>query len=247
MAFLAHRGLWDLADWPDAAGAFTQDVLDRQPEPFPTSTCMFRKMLGVARVAKVLRSRGDAMKPTGNLFSAQAPLSLRVMLQIQGAVRDKLAQIAGVISRDLRDVSESPGVAGHPDAPEDFIRGTAIGAAVALACGRLSVLAGQFGGISERCIDCLSNPLAGSLPASLAPYGGNCSSVMIALCTAVARVNENRILAVLARLGGGIAPALPDDALRAFAPAVGPEQVPDWIRSRVPPLGSAPFRGARTA
>ena len=141
---------------------------------------MFRKTLGVVRVAKDLRTWGGGLKLTGNPCSAQALLSLRAMLQIHGAARDELAQIAGVISRDLRVINDTPTVAGYPDAPKVFSQVNAFGAAVVLASERLSVLAVQLGGTSKECTDCLLKPLVSSLPQSLALYGGSCSGFMIA-------------------------------------------------------------------
>jgi len=220
LAVLAHARMRDLADWADAAGAFTYEVLARQSATFEGSVQTFRDTKGVRTTAGNMKGWLEGRSaPSAAALSTQDPLSLRAIPQVHGAVRDELDQIGEILAQELRYVSDNPAVAGTPEAPEVYSQANAVGAAIGFAGDRIAMIAAQLGAIAERRIDRLVNPLVSGLPAFLAADGGRSSGFMIAQYTAAGLKGENRMLAVPASLAGGITSALQEDMLTHATPA----------------------------
>lgn len=220
MAILAHRQLSELCDWADAAGAFSYALLGRQESTFAGSAKVFRNTPGVQTTTQNLQRWLTGMRlPDKEAVSTQDPLSLRAMPQVHGAIRDELRQIHEILTQELCEVSDNPAVGGTPDAPEVYSQANAVGAAIAFAADRMTLVAAQLGAISERRIDRLVNPLVSGLPAFLSGESGTGSGFMIAQYTAASLVAENATMATPASLGGGITSALQEDILTHATPA----------------------------
>ena len=220
LAILAHARIRELADWADAAAALSYSVLARQSETFTGSTIMLRRSAGVQVTTENLLGwlEGVARAPEAKR-STQDPLSLRAIPQVHGAIRDELHQIHDVLATELCGVSDNPTVGGTPSEPKVFSQANAVGAAVAFAADRISIVAAQLGAISERRVDRLVNPLVSDLPAFLTTEAGTGSGFMIAQYTATSLVNENRMLGTPASLGNGITSGLQEDILTHATPA----------------------------
>jgi histidine ammonia-lyase len=124
----------------------------------------------------------------------QDAYSLRCMPQVHGATREALGFARSVLARELASVSDNPLLF-----PVDGVvlnGGNFHGEILGLVLDTLAIGLTQLGGISERRIDRLVNPLLSEgLPGFLAPAGGLNSGYMIAQYVAASLVAECRTLA----------------------------------------------------
>jgi histidine ammonia-lyase len=124
----------------------------------------------------------------------QDAYSLRCMPQVHGAVREALAFARALVDRELASVSDNPLV--FPADEAVLSGGNFHGEPLGLALDVLAIGLAQLGGITERRIDRLVNPLTSDgLPAFLSPHGGLHSGYMIAQYVAAALASELKTLA----------------------------------------------------
>ena len=136
----------------------------------------------------------------------QDAYSLRCTPQVHGAVRDSLAQAREMAAVELNSATDNPlvfvkensrepggaksGVAGVGG---DIISGGNFhGQPLAMAADQVAIAIATLGGISERRIEQMTNPLTSLLPAFLTPAPGLNSGFMIAQVTAAALTSENQ-------------------------------------------------------
>jgi len=133
----------------------------------------------------------------------QDAYSLRCTPQVHGAVRDSLAQAREVAAVELNSATDNPLVFARAQSDArsaagsgDIISGGNFhGQPLAMAADQVAIALATLGGISERRIEQMTNPLTSMLPAFLTPEPGLNSGFMIAQVTAAALTSENKTLA----------------------------------------------------
>ena len=124
----------------------------------------------------------------------QDAYSLRCMPQVHGSAREAVRFAREVLERELGSVTDNPLVFAADR--EVLSGGNFHGEPLGLALDLLAIGLAQLGGIAERRIDRLVNPLVSDgLPAFLAPAGGLNSGYMIAQYVAAALASELKTLA----------------------------------------------------
>jgi histidine ammonia-lyase len=123
----------------------------------------------------------------------QDAYSLRCMPQVHGAVRDALAHVRNVFEIEMNSVTDNPLVFANEG--EVISGGNFHGQPLATALDLMAIALTQLGGISERRIDRMVNPLTSDLPPFLTKSPGLESGYMIAQVTAAALASENKVLA----------------------------------------------------
>src|SRR5437879_4396144 len=116
--------------------------------------------------------------------------------QIHGAVRDSFPQARVMTQVELNSATDNPLVFVRGDGQEgegDIISGGNFhGQPLAMAADQVAIAIATLGGISERRIEQMTNPLTSMLPAFLTPEPGLNSGFMIAQVTAAALTSENK-------------------------------------------------------
>jgi histidine ammonia-lyase len=126
----------------------------------------------------------------------QDAYSLRCTPQVHGAVRDALAQAREIAAVELNSATDNPLVFVRDAASGDIISGGNFhGQPLAMAADQVAIAIATLGGIVERRIEQMTNPLTSMLPAFLTPDPGINSGFMIAQVTAAALTSENKALA----------------------------------------------------
>jgi histidine ammonia-lyase len=111
-------------------------------------------------------------------------------------VRDSLSQARETASVELNSATDNPLVFVNEKGEGDIISGGNFhGQPLAMAADQVAVAIATLGGISERRIEQMTNPLTSLLPAFLTPEPGLNSGFMIAQVTAAALASENKALA----------------------------------------------------
>ncbi|MEO5754393.1 MAG: histidine ammonia-lyase [Chthoniobacterales bacterium] len=187
-----------LARVADVAGAMTLEALKGTPvafdqrihdaRPHPGQKAVARHLLALLSESEIRASHleGDTR--------VQDAYSLRCMPQVHGAVRGALAHCEEVLRIESGAATDNPLV--FTDNGDVISGGNFHGAPLALALDYAAIATTDLMSISERRIDRLTNPdLSEDLPAFLARKPGMESGYMIAHVTAVALLNEAKILA----------------------------------------------------
>ena len=190
-----------LADTADVAAALSLDALRGSPGAFDTRIMHARPYAGAARTARNLAHLNEGSQIRESHRSAekdprvQDAYSLRCTPQVHGAVRDSLTQARDLAAIELNSATDNPLVfAGDGDG--DIISGGNFhGQPLAMAADQVAIALATLGGISERRIEQMTNPLTSMLPAFLTPEPGLNSGFMIAQVTAAALTSENKALA----------------------------------------------------
>jgi histidine ammonia-lyase len=126
----------------------------------------------------------------------QDAYSLRCTPQVHGAVRDALAQARDMAAVELNSATDNPLVFVRDANSGDIISGGNFhGQPLAMAADQVAIAIATLGGIVERRIEQMTNPLTSMLPAFLTPEPGLNSGFMIAQVTAAALTSENKALA----------------------------------------------------
>src|SRR5207245_8832311 len=121
----------------------------------------------------------------------QDAYSLRCMPQVHGAAREALAFAGAVVARELGSVSDNPLV--FPADGAVLSGGNFHGQVLGLVLDTLAIGLAQLGGIAERRVDRLVNPLTSEgLPPLLSPHGGVHRGHLLAQYVAAALVAELR-------------------------------------------------------
>jgi len=115
------------------------------------------------------------------------------MPQVHGAVRDALGFAARVFEIEMNSATDNPLV--FTSAGEVISGGNFHGQPLATALDLMAIALTQLGGISERRIDRIVNPLTSELPAFLTTAHGLESGCMMAQVAAAALASENKIFA----------------------------------------------------
>jgi histidine ammonia-lyase len=126
----------------------------------------------------------------------QDAYSLRCTPQVHGAVRDSLAQAREMAAVELNSATDNPLVFVGDRSGDIISGGNFHGQPLAMAADQVAVAIATLGGISERRVEQMTNPLTSMLPAFLTPEPGINSGFMIAQVTAAALTSENKALAV---------------------------------------------------
>jgi histidine ammonia-lyase len=115
------------------------------------------------------------------------------MPQVHGAVRDALAYARQALEREMNSATDNPLI--FVDKGDVISGGNFHGQPLAIALDLMALALTQLGGISERRIDRMVNPLTSDLPPFLTKSAGLQSGFMLAQVTAAALASENKVLA----------------------------------------------------
>ncbi len=221
LACLGLERVHRLLQWADVVAAMSFETQRGQLSALAPPVMALRISKGLQAVAATLQEwlHDSALLAAAAGRRTQDALSLRAIPQVHGAIRDAWDSAAEIVERELASFTDNPAVAGSSAAPLVQSQAHPVAAALALAMDQLAIAIAELGGISERRIDRMVNPLVSGLPAFLAGAGGTRSGFMIAQYAAVSLVSENRRLAAPASLDGGITSGLQEDMLCHATPA----------------------------
>jgi histidine ammonia-lyase len=198
-----------LADTADVAAALSLDALRGSPGAFDSRIMHARAYAGAARTARHLAHLNEGSQIRESHRSSekdsrvQDAYSLRCTPQVHGAVRDSLAQAREIAAVELNSATDNPlvfvkegAISADNKFGGDIISGGNFhGQPLAMAADQVAIAIAILGGISERRIEQMTNPLTSLLPAFLTPAPGLNSGFMIAQVTAAALTSENKALA----------------------------------------------------
>lgn len=196
LGLLALRQAEILVETADVAGALSLDALRGSPAAFDELLQRARPHPGQLITARNLArlNRGSGIRESHrDCPRVQDAYSLRCMPQVHGAARDALAFARQVFEIEMNSGTDNPLV--FAERGEVISGGNFHGAPLALALDLLAIAAAQLGGISERRIDRMVNPLTSELPPFLARSPGLESGFMLAQVAAAALASENKVLA----------------------------------------------------
>ena len=199
---LALREAETLVDTADVAAALSLDALRGSPGAFDARIMHAREYPGAATTARNLAhlNEGSQIRESHRSPDAdkrvQDAYSLRCTPQVHGAVRDALNQARDTAAIELNSATDNPLVFAKENGSGDIVSGGNFhGQPLAMAADQVAIAIATLGGISERRIEQMTNPLTSMLPAFLTPDPGLNSGFMIAQVTAAALTSENRALA----------------------------------------------------
>src|SRR6202040_1241083 len=190
------------ADTADVAAALSLDALRGSPGAFDARIMHARAYAGAATTARNLAHLNEGSQIRESHRAAekdprvQDAYSLRCTPQVHGAVRDSLAQARAMAAVELNSATDNPLVFVRDGAGDIISGGNFHGQPLAMAADQAAISLATLGGISERRIEQMTNPLTSLLPAFLTPEPGLNSGFMIAQVTAAALTSENKALAV---------------------------------------------------
>jgi histidine ammonia-lyase len=189
------------ADTADVAAALSLDALRGSPGAFDARIMHARPYAGAAMTARNLAHLNEGSQIRESHRAAekdprvQDAYSLRCTPQVHGAVRDSLAQAREMAAVELNSATDNPLVFARDGSGDIISGGNFHGQPLAMAADQVAIALATLGGISERRIEQMTNPLTSMLPAFLTPEPGLNSGFMIAQVTAAALTSENKTLA----------------------------------------------------
>lgn len=199
---LALRGADILVDSADVAASLSLDALRGSPGAFDARIMHARAYAGAATTARNLAHLNEGSQIRESHRAAekdprvQDAYSLRCTPQVHGAVRDALAQAREIATVELNSATDNPLVFARDDKSGDIVSGGNFhGQPLAMAADQVAIALATLGGIVERRVEQMTNPLTSMLPAFLTPEPGLNSGFMIAQVTAAALTSENKALA----------------------------------------------------
>jgi histidine ammonia-lyase len=199
---LALREAGILVDSADVAASLSLDALRGSPGAFDARIMQARAYAGAATTARNLAHLNEGSQIRESHRSAekdprvQDPYSVRCTPQVHGAVRDALAQAREIAAVELNSATDNPLVFVRGNGEGDIISGGNFhGQPLAMAADQVAIAIATLGGILERRIEQMTNPLTSMLPAFLTPEPGLNSGFMIAQVTAAALTSESKALA----------------------------------------------------
>lgn len=191
-----------LVDTADVAASLSLDALRGSPGAFDARIMHARAYAGAATTARNLAHLNDGSEIRESHRASekdprvQDAYSLRCTPQVHGAVRDALAQAREMAAVELNSATDNPLVFVREGGSGDIISGGNFhGQPLAMAADQVAIAIATLGGICERRIEQMTNPLTSMLPAFLTPEPGLNSGFMIAQVTAAALTSENKALA----------------------------------------------------
>ena len=186
-----------LARLADVAGAMSLEALMGTNAAFDARIHALRPHPGQTAVATNLRrltADSGVIASHRDCTRVQDAYSLRCMPQVHGSARAAVAFAREVLGRELGSVTDNPLVFPHDG--DVLSGGNFHGEPLGLALDTLAIGLAQLGGIAERRIDRLVNPLTSEgLPPFLTPEGGLNSGYMIAQYVAADLASELKRLA----------------------------------------------------
>jgi histidine ammonia-lyase len=200
---LALRRAGRVADAADIAGAMTLEALRGTPAAFDERIQLARPHPGqievAARLRDLLRESEIRESHKSNDPRVQDAYSLRCIPQVHGAVRGALEHAREIVEIESGSATDNPlvlPVGESGDLEFEVISGGNFhGAPLALAFDYAGIAITDLASISERRIERLINPdLSEGLPAFLTAHPGTSSGFMIAQVSAVALLNEMKVL-----------------------------------------------------
>jgi histidine ammonia-lyase len=202
LLILALRKADTLVDSADVAASLSLDALRGSPGAFDARIMHARAYAGAAATARNLAHLNEGSQIRESHRSAekdkrvQDAYSLRCTPQVHGAVRDSLRQAQEMAAVELNSATDNPLVFVRDANNGDIISGGNFhGQPLAMAADQVAIAIATLGGIVERRIEQMTNPLTSMLPAFLTPEPGLNSGFMIAQVTAAALTSENKALA----------------------------------------------------
>jgi histidine ammonia-lyase len=191
-----------LADTADVAASLSLDALRGSPGAFDARIMHARAYAGAGKTARNLAhlNEGSQIRESHRApdkdTRVQDAYSLRCTPQVHGAVRDSLAQAREMAMVELNSATDNPLVFVNANDEGDIVSGGNFhGQPLAMAADQVAIAIATLGGIAERRVEQMTNPLTSMLPAFLTPDPGLNSGFMIAQVTAAALTSENRALA----------------------------------------------------
>src|SRR5712664_3907145 len=191
-----------LVDTADVAASLSLDALRGSPGAFDARIMHARAYTGAATTARnVARLNEGSQIRESHRASEKDPrvqdaYSLRCTPQVHGAVRDSLAQAREMAAVELNSATDNPLVFVRDANNGEIISGGNFhGQPLAMAADQVAIAIATLGGIVERRIEQMTNPLTSMLPAFLTPEPGLNSGFMIAHVFAAAVTTENKALA----------------------------------------------------
>jgi histidine ammonia-lyase len=191
-----------LADTADVAASLSLDALRGSPGAFDSRIMHARAYPGAGTTARNLAHLNEGSqireshRPPEKDPRVQDAYSLRCTPQVHGAVRDSLVYAREMALVELNSATDNPLVFLKENGEGDIISGGNFhGQPLAMAADQVAIALATLGGIAERRIEQMTNPLTSLLPAFLTPDPGLNSGFMIAQVTAAALTSENRALA----------------------------------------------------
>ncbi len=198
---LALREADVLVDASDVAASLSLDALRGSPGAFDARIMHARAYAGAATTARNIAhlNEGSQIRESHRALEkdprVQDAYSLRCTPQVHGAVRDSLAQAREMAAVELNSATDNPLVFVRDANNGDIISGGNFhGQPLAMAADQVAIAIATLGGIVERRIEQMTNPLTSMLPAFLTPEPGLNSGFMIAQVTAAALTSENKAL-----------------------------------------------------
>ncbi|BAN51035.1 histidine ammonia-lyase [Metapseudomonas resinovorans] len=204
-----------LLHWADVIGAMSFEALRGQIAAFDPAIIALKPHPGVQRVGANLLAllAGSEVVAASRGIRTQDALSIRSIPQVHGACRDQLAHAARQVDAELAAANDNPLVLGTPDDYRVVSQANPHGESVAMAADLLAIAVAEIGGIAERRLDRLVNPLVSGLPAFLVSQPGVNSGMMIVQYVAAALAGENRQLAQPAVVDNFVTSGLQEDHL----------------------------------
>jgi len=191
-----------LADSADVAASLSLDALRGSPGAFDARIMHARAYAGAGKTARNLAhlNEGSQIRESHRApdkdTRVQDAYSLRCTPQVHGAVRDSLVQAREMALVELNSATDNPLVFVKANGEGDIVSGGNFhGQPLAMAADQVAIAIATLGGIAERRVEQMTNPLTSMLPAFLTPDPGLNSGFMIAQVTAAALTSENRALA----------------------------------------------------
>lgn len=215
LSCLALADAWRLARWADVLGAMSFEALRGQIAAFDEEILALKPHPGMQRVGANLRAllHGSEVIAASKGIRTQDALSIRSIPQVHGACRDQMAHAERQIETELNGTTDNPLLLGTPDNFRVMSQANPHGESVAMAADVLAIAIAELGGIAERRIDRLINPLVSGLPPFLVSEPGVNSGMMIAQYVAASLCAENRQLAQPCVVDNYVTSALQEDHL----------------------------------
>lgn len=187
-----------LVEVANVAGAMTLEALRDTPAAFDARIHNARPHAGQRRVASRLSSLLDDSEIRESHrhddTRVQDAYSIRCMPQVHGAIWDALEHVRSILEVESGSGTDNPLV--FAESGDVISGGNFHGAPLAYALDYAAIVLTDLGSISERRIERLVNPdLSEGLPAFLSRHPGTGSGFMMAQVTAVALLNECKVLA----------------------------------------------------
>ncbi|WP_337057484.1 HAL/PAL/TAL family ammonia-lyase [Pseudomonas sp. USHLN015] len=215
LACLALADLEHLLRWADVIGAMSFEALRGQLAAFDQAILELKPHPGMQKVGANLRAllAGSEVIAASQGLRTQDALSIRSIPQVHGACRDQFDHAARQVETELNSANDNPLVLGTPDHYRVISQANPHGESVAMAADLLAIAVAELGGIAERRLDRLVNPLVSGLPAFLVSRPGVNSGMMIVQYVAAALAGENRHLAQPAVVDNFVTSGLQEDHL----------------------------------